>query len=233
MRTFWCMHAPLCARHQIRACAVAFYLPEQLAAESTEPTILEELPSDRFRLIAADEDGTWEELDELGQPLKKVVPLDENTGLGGWETVAVVEIDEEAESAAREEAQRKAAKKKEEKKMRQEKLKEIEDHAQLDGDDAMSSYDPWGTGLYKGIALEDQVGEVLGGVEENSRHWPCCRAPLMAVLMPCCTCNTGNLGVEVRGGCGHGHGQCWEGDIQEAKAQRCQREEKEAAEARS
>mmetsp|Transcript_5939 Transcript_5939/g.17341 ORF Transcript_5939/g.17341 Transcript_5939/m.17341 type:complete len:388 (-) Transcript_5939:112-1275(-) len=137
---------------KIRTFSVAYYTAEQLSSSSTEPSVLKGLSSDKLRLIAKDSNGTWE--DPLAEPAPVV---DENTGLGGWETVAVREIDEEEEARLEEERQLKAE---QEERMREERRKKrlaLEEKDQADVEDAMSSYDPWGKGVYKGIDLTSEA----------------------------------------------------------------------------
>eukprot|EP00904_Undaria_pinnatifida_P011381 jgi/Undpi1/7373/HiC_scaffold_22.g09846.m1 len=90
-------------------------------------------------------------------------PPDENTGLGGWQTVSVRLVDEVAEAEAR-------RKKKEVKKAKKQKREEKTERETMlveamDADDAMGSYDPWGTGKYKGFEIAKDVPR---GPEEDT-----------------------------------------------------------------
>ena len=122
-----------------------------------EPTILEELESSALRLVCTGEGGTWIELNELGEPAYVAPPIDENTGFGGWGTVSVREFDEEEEEARMEAARLAAQQRKSEAEEREKKRKELEERAMAEGDDAMSCFDPWNTGVYKGVVLSDTV----------------------------------------------------------------------------
>ena len=97
--------------------------------------------------VVGDAKGGWEPPADLKPSGKPAV--DESTGIGRWQTVAVRTVDPAVKAAelarARElDALRSAQ-------SRQERDRLVEETAETD--DAMGSYDPWGTGKYRGIDL--------------------------------------------------------------------------------
>lgn len=109
--------------------------------------------SDRIRLVEGEH--SMGGVDTLPPP-PPPPPVDEDTGLGGWQTVSVRMVDEEAERKASEAAVRAESKrrKEEDAQRRARMLAEA-----MEGEDAMSSYDPHGRGIYKGMDLK------VGGTE--------------------------------------------------------------------
>lgn len=101
----------------------------------------DDVNADRLRMIEA-------QVVEAAAPPPP--PVDTYTGLGGWQTVSVREVDEEAERLASKEAikQETQRRKEQDKKRRMRMMEEA-----LEGEDAMSSYDPHGRGYYKGVNL--------------------------------------------------------------------------------
>lgn len=114
---------------------------------------MDELDSSALRLVGKGDNGEW--VDESNPPSVPVV--DEETGYGAWETVSVREVDVKAEKKARKKAKQQAKleeqQQREEETVREHKLKTLGERLDAEGDDAMSSFDPWGTGMYKGVRL--------------------------------------------------------------------------------
>ena len=106
--------------------------------------------------VVGDAKGGWEPPADLKPSGKPAV--DESTGIGRWQTVAVRTVDPAVKAAelarARElDALRSAQ-------SRQERDRLVEETAETD--DAMGSYDPWGTGKYRGIDLSrDAVADAV------------------------------------------------------------------------
>mmetsp|Transcript_26612 Transcript_26612/g.39541 ORF Transcript_26612/g.39541 Transcript_26612/m.39541 type:complete len:395 (+) Transcript_26612:60-1244(+) len=99
------------------------------------------------------------------------VTVEESTGLGKWQTVAVREVNEE------EERKKQQQREKEAEKQRAKAMKaSLEEDARAlaeagEGDDALSSYDPYNTGVYRGIAVDsrgDAEGQAPKTVEIES-----------------------------------------------------------------
>ncbi|CAM9476469.1 unnamed protein product [Ectocarpus sp. 12 AP-2014] len=115
-------------------------------AGAEKETVLRGVEAAAVRLPAG-EGGAWPPPQEMPPP----PPPDENTGLGGWQTVSVRMVDVAAEEEARrvrKEVKKAKKQKREEKTEREKMLVEA-----MDADDAMGSYDPWGTGKYKGFEI--------------------------------------------------------------------------------
>ncbi|CAM9695451.1 unnamed protein product [Ectocarpus fasciculatus] len=115
-------------------------------AGAEKETVLRGVEASAVRLPAG-EGGAWPPPQEMPPP----PPPDENTGLGGWQTVSVRMVDVAAEAEARrvkKEVKKAKKQKREEKTEREQMLVEA-----MDADDAMGSYDPWGTGKYKGFEI--------------------------------------------------------------------------------
>ncbi|CAM9138640.1 unnamed protein product [Ectocarpus sp. 12 AP-2014] len=115
-------------------------------AGAEKETVLRGVEAASVRLPAG-EGGAWPPPQEMPPP----PPPDENTGLGGWQTVSVRMVDVAAEAEARrvkKEVKKAKKQKREEKTEREKMLVEA-----MDADDAMGSYDPWGTGKYKGFEI--------------------------------------------------------------------------------
>ena len=136
----------------LRKFTVAYRLSTQ-AAEEEEEQEEEDVIPDRLRMVEAQ--------------VKKLPPpppaVEQSTGLGGWQTVAVREVDEEAERRAGIAAMKEEAKRRKEEEALQ-RLKLMEDA--LEGEDAMSSYDPHGRGMYKGIDLKASATAELNATVE-------------------------------------------------------------------
>lgn len=119
------------------------------------PCVVTAVPPDKFRVIL---DGTEQVLPE--HSAQDEVPCDEATGFGGWQTVSVVEVTEVDEEAKKERERiylEKVAARKEAEAQKERERRDQEDYLNADGDDAMSSYDPWQKGVYKGIVLDPQA----------------------------------------------------------------------------
>ncbi|KAM3572647.1 hypothetical protein VYU27_005334 [Nannochloropsis oceanica] len=132
--------------------------------EGEEEEIEEDITPDRIRMVEAHLLGT------VQRPLPSPPPpppINMDTGLGGWQTVSVRTFDEEAEKKASLKAI-KAETKKRKKEDAEKRSKMIEEA--MEGEDALSSYDPHNRGMYKGIDLNaaargegGREGEVLLG----------------------------------------------------------------------
>jgi len=99
-------------------------------------TVELEVKSDRIRLIQAQ------------LPVVEEPKIDESTGFGMWETVSVRLVDDVKEEKLAKARQQEDAEKKE-KATEREDLQESSAHS----DNAMSSYDVYNTGTYKGVAI--------------------------------------------------------------------------------
>eukprot|EP00611_Tribonema_gayanum_P029723 TRINITY_DN8044_c0_g2_i1.p1 TRINITY_DN8044_c0_g2~~TRINITY_DN8044_c0_g2_i1.p1 ORF type:complete len:331 (-),score=121.10 TRINITY_DN8044_c0_g2_i1:42-986(-) len=146
---------------RLRRHKVAYFAP---GAE--HETVVEDVPSDRLRIPAA-EDAEWTAPDdaqlidaliesgELRPPPPPPPPPDENTGIGRWQTVKVTTFSQEeldARQAKAEVAKSAKQKRRAAAAARAERDKELD--LAMEADDAMGSYDPLGTGRYKGFDLE-------------------------------------------------------------------------------
>ena len=120
----------------------------------------DDVRSDKLRLLA-NSDGSllYEEDYEIIQKeskYEKEVPItavDETTGIGKWTTISVKEVDEVAEEKARRKAERELAK---EKKEKEDYLAEKLKTSIMNNDSALSTYDPYGTGVYKGVKIKSE-----------------------------------------------------------------------------
>ncbi|CAM9459683.1 unnamed protein product [Scytosiphon promiscuus] len=121
-------------------------------AGAEKETVLSGVEASTVRLPAG-EGGAWPPPQDVPPPPPP--PPDENTGLGGWQTVSVRMVDVAAEAEVR----RVKKKVKKEKKLKKEEKTERELLLveAMDADDAMGSYDPWGTGKYKGFEIAQDV----------------------------------------------------------------------------
>ncbi|KAG5182306.1 hypothetical protein JKP88DRAFT_348981 [Tribonema minus] len=129
-------------------------------------TVVEDVPSDRLRIPAA-EDAEWTAPDdaqlidaliesgELKPPPPPPPPPDENTGIGRWQTVKVTTFSQEELDARQAKAEvAKSAKQKRRAAAAARAERDMELDLAMEADDAMGSYDPLGTGRYKGFDLE-------------------------------------------------------------------------------
>jgi len=128
--------------------------------EEEEEEIEEDIKPDRLRMVEALLPGNVGAAPPFLPP-PPPPPVDTDTGLGGWQTVSVRTFDEEAERRASLKAI-KAETKKRKKEDAEKRSKMIEEA--MEGEDALSSYDPHNRGMYKGIDLNAAARGGEGGV---------------------------------------------------------------------
>lgn len=121
----------------------------------------DDVRSDKLRLLA-NSDGSllYDEDYEIIQnetKFEKVTPItavvDEATGIGKWTTISVREFDEVAEEKAKRKAEREVEK---EKKEKEDYLAEKLKYTLKNNDSALSTYDPYATGVYKGVKIKSE-----------------------------------------------------------------------------
>ncbi|CAM9885387.1 unnamed protein product [Chrysoparadoxa australica] len=143
---------------------VVAYFKEGQEKEVVEKDVL----SDRLRLIANEKGEYVKPVDEEAQAEVKEDVKDENTGIGQWETVAVRMVDpvkEEKKIRAQAAANTHRAAQ-----LLAKKQRLTDDQAAQAEDDVMGSYDPYGTGKYRGMdvrAPADTGEEVTAEVNEE------------------------------------------------------------------
>mmetsp|Transcript_30548 Transcript_30548/g.48024 ORF Transcript_30548/g.48024 Transcript_30548/m.48024 type:complete len:162 (-) Transcript_30548:225-710(-) len=104
------------------------------------------VPSERIRFLANSK-GEWE-----GAPKDEAPAVDEATGMGGWQSVAVRVYDQAEEDA----------------RLKREAVERVKREARAaraaqreaggaDGEDALETYDVYRTGRYKGVQINEEV----------------------------------------------------------------------------
>lgn len=96
-------------------------------------------------------------------PVAVAASVVESTGLGAWETVAVRVVDEEQEAFERADRERAEAAE-EQQSLRAPVSSRTSGES---GDDVLSSYDPYGTNVYKGVQLDVGVRGYIAHVAER------------------------------------------------------------------
>mmetsp|Transcript_14284 Transcript_14284/g.19037 ORF Transcript_14284/g.19037 Transcript_14284/m.19037 type:complete len:405 (-) Transcript_14284:176-1390(-) len=149
---------------KLRSYKVSFTLPEHVVPEQdpseAQVTTLEDIPSSSLRIIST---GT----NQFNAPVA-AAPMDEDTGFGGWQTVSVRVVNEQEEEEKRIKSREAAAKRKSELDTRKEKQMQLEERYEACGDDALSSFDVFNTGVYKGVKLESTSEEATSYIESVS-----------------------------------------------------------------
>lgn len=146
---------------KLRRYKVAFTL--EMPSGGEKEVVDDDVKSDRLRVRL---DQSREAVTEEGA-IVAVKPMVASTGLGVWQTVSVRIVTE-----AEEEAERKAceaeAKEEEESAARRNTRKALEDHTNEEADSALAAFDPYNTGLYKGVQIgreiiESEIGNISKG----------------------------------------------------------------------
>lgn len=134
----------------LKSYEVKFIYPADDVKKTPAQEIVEnDVKSDNLRLILDDKANELEDTNECK------VALNEDTGIGGWQTVSIVEINEEEEEIKRleyEEERQKEQLKQEIERKELEKIMELKAR-----DDAVSAYDPFGTNMYKGMNIAEEA----------------------------------------------------------------------------
>ena len=127
------------------------YPADDVKKVPAQEIVQNDVKSENLRLIL---DETIE-LNTVNSSDESKVAVNEDTGIGGWQTVSITEVNEEEEEKKRieyeEERQKELLKQEIER-------KELEQLIDLKArDDAMSAYDPYGTNMYKGMNIAEGV----------------------------------------------------------------------------
>eukprot|EP01041_Mallomonas_annulata_P007167 gene7167-14590_t len=143
-----------------------FIVVYKLQSEGVEKEVREEeVKSDRLRLVldasstlTVTEDGDVVEKNSASASVSQVV---ESTGLGAWTTVSVKITTDEEEEEERRLFQVAAAEEKEAEKLKMLKTSAqlAQDLAEMETDSALAAFDPYNTGMYKGIKIGAEMIE--------------------------------------------------------------------------
>ncbi len=153
-----------------------FIKNDETNENNTEEIIEESVKSDRLRIPITENNkdllGTNENsLVDNNKVDSENPKVDEMTGIGRWQTVSVKLIDEEKEKELEE--QRRIQEEEErienEKQKKLEQMKLYELNSDFGADNALSSYDPYGKNIYRGIAIksDDDNSNINNGNNGN------------------------------------------------------------------
>jgi len=132
---------------------------KKMGSNGIELTVYsDDVRSDKLRLLA-NSDGTLlynEDNEIIEKEIQIQIPIsvvEETTGIGKWTTISVTNIDEVAEEKARIKAEKELQREKKENEYIIEKLSNSINNTDSS---ALSTYDPYGTGVYKGVKIKSE-----------------------------------------------------------------------------
>lgn len=148
---------------RLRRYKVSFML--EMPSGGEKEVVDEDVKSDRLRLRL---DRSREAVTDEGT-IVAVKPLVESTGLGAWQTVSV-RIVTEAEEEAERRACEAEAKEEESNAANVVTRKALQDHTNEEADSALAAFDPYNTGLYKGVQIGKEIIETdIGNISKGEK----------------------------------------------------------------